>query len=196
MKRPYLCSSLIFNSISNLKINLKSSLKSSLMISLFCVFYFANFAGNQAFAQQKNYTYHPVYIYQFCKYVQWPGQGNERVIGVIGSSPLIPSLQKMANAKSTPEMRFVIKKFAKIEDVTGCNILFVPTQVELTAEQTKRLEGKNTLLITENEKYIQTMSSINFIFVKGRLAFQLNKKQVSKANLKVASKLLSLAILV
>ena len=188
MKRLYVCSSLI----SNFKINIKISL----ILSLFCVFSFANFAGNQAFAQQKNYTYHPVYIYQFCKYVQWPGQSNERVIGVIGSSPLIPSLQRMANAKSTPEMRFVIKKFAKIEDVTGCNILFVPTQVELTTEQTKRLEGKNTLLITENEKHIQNMSSINFIFVKGRLAFQLNKKQVSKANLKVSSKLLSLAILV
>ena len=173
--------------------NLRS--KISLMITLFCVFSLSSFFNNAAFAQ-KNYSYHPVYIYQFCKYVQWPGQSSERVIGVIGSSPLIPSLQKMANAKSTPEMRFVIKKFAKIEDATGCNILFVPTQVELTAEQTKRLEGKNTLLITENEKYIKGMSSINFIFVKGRLAFQLNKKQVSKANLKVATKLLSLAILV
>lgn len=165
-----------------------------IVILLACTFTSFGQSDNQA---AKNYVYYPVFIYNFCKYIQWPNQGDEIVIGVLGNSPIIPQLQRMANAKSTPTMRFVIRKFNAEEEVADCHVLFLPNSFEPDIELLyKQVENKSILFITENEKYIRKYSSINFIIVKGKPLFQMNRRQMAKSRLKVSQKLVSLAIVI
>ncbi|MEM9981881.1 MAG: YfiR family protein, partial [Bacteroidota bacterium] len=145
----------------------------------------------------KNYLYYPVYIYNFCKYIQWPEQGNEIVIGVLGNSAIIPQLQRMAYIKSNPNMRFIIKRFNDEKSIGYCHVLFLPNTYNVDIKQLYRnLQGKNILFITEDQRFIRKYSCINFITVRGKPLFQMNTTQMSKAKLAVSNKLLSLAIVV
>jgi YfiR/HmsC-like len=166
---------------------------------LFCVFAFAllSFQGVCQGTTPRHYAYHSVYLYNFCKYTQWPDKKTEIVIGVLGNSPVYQGLLKMASTKSTYALKFTIKKFDTVADITNCNLLFLPitSQVDFT-QLVQKIEGKNVLLVTENEKFIKQGSCINFISANGKLMFQLSQKRTSKSGLKISTKLTSLAILV
>lgn len=148
-----------------------------------------------------HYLYHSVFIYNFCKYIQWPEDNRLHIIGALGDSPILQGLYRMARAKSSPYMRFIIRKYGAIEDIeSNCHILFIPNSFPLNASRKAQLLQKTKdiplLIITENEEYIQDFSSINFIVRRGKLLFQINPENIEKAGLKVSYQLLRLGIIV
>lgn len=150
------------------------------------------------FAQSnvRSYAHHPVYIYNFCKFTQWPSIKTEIKIGVLGNTPLYEGLKRMAATKSTYNLKFTIEKYNTINDIKDCDVLFVPFTTPYDIKEiSEKLVGKSVMLITEDEKHVQE-TCFNFVVREGKLMYQVNKKQCEKAKLKVSTKLLSLGILV
>ncbi len=148
-----------------------------------------------AFAQ--NYQLHTVYIYSFIRYVQWPSIEGDFVIGVVGDSPIIEHLKKMASAKKAGTRDIVIKEFASNANITATDILFVSKDASDSFEGIKsQVNTGNTLLITETEGLGMEGSAINFVERNGKLAFELNRHAVEEAGLKVSTELTRLAIII
>jgi len=148
-----------------------------------------------AFAQ--NYQLHTVYIYSFIRYVQWPSSQGDFVIGVVGESPVIEHLKKMAAAKKAGTRDIVIKEFASSASVTGTDILFIAESSSGNFDEVKsKVSSTNTLLITESEGLGMKGSAINFVIRNGKLAFELNRNSVDEAGLKVSTELTRLAIII
>lgn len=164
-------------------------------LSVFCVIYLVSFVAVRA--QQTDYKYHSIFIYNFTKYLQWPAANSsgDFVIGVVGNSPIVSELEKMAESKTVGNRRIVVKRFASAEEIASCQMLFVPhNQNRYLAEITAKARKNSILVITESPGLAHKGSNINFVIKENKWRFELNKKATDEANIKVSQELLSLSI--
>ncbi|PKQ70568.1 YfiR family protein [Raineya orbicola] len=166
-----------------------------LSLGLFCFFMsFFQMASGQS--NVRNYAHHPVYIYNFCKFTQWPAVKTELKIGVLGNSPLYEGLRRMAATKSTYNLKFIVERYNTPNDIKDCDVLFIPFTSPFDVKDiAQKLIGRNVMIITEDEKHIRD-ACFNFVVKEGKLMYQVNKQQCDRAKLRVSTKLLSLGIIV
>lgn len=150
-------------------------------------------------AKSQDYRIHSVFIYNFTKYIQWPSsaQSGDFVIGVLGNSPMVQSLEKLASERKIGNRSMVIKKFNSVDQVSQCHMLFIPESNSNDLEAAlAKIGGQSTLIMTERQGLGSRGSGINFIVVDGKQKFELNKAATEKAQLKVSNELTSLAIVI
>ena len=150
-------------------------------------------------AGAQDYKFHSIFMYNFTKYIQWPSsyQSGEFVIGVLGSSTIVEQLTNMAKVKSAGAQQFEIRIFSDASEVSDCHILFIPEEMSYSFNKvTKKLNGKPTLIISEQAGLADAGSHINFVQVEGKWKFELNQSAAESANLKVSNELSRLAILI
>ncbi len=148
---------------------------------------------------EATYKVQTIFIYNFTKYVQWPGEYNigDFVIGVLGETKLDEELKKMAVAKTVNGRKIVIKKYASINEVDKkCHILFLAAESsDLLNSVIQKTRGTSTLVVTEKNGSTKFGSLINFVSDKtGKPRFEMNLGAFEKSRLKYDSKLKSVAI--
>jgi hypothetical protein len=180
-----------------------------LLLPLACVVAMAVIAG-RAQAQSeapsnvnREYAIKAAYLYQFSRYVQWPAEAftNERsplVIGVLGTDPFGGVLDEIARTKQIDGRPIAVRRFATMTDYTTCNILFVTASVdqEQKAAAIRKSRRAPILLVGEDPGFAERGGTINFIQHENHIRFEINVKVAKEAQLKISSKLLSLAKIV
>ena len=147
----------------------------------------------------QNYQLYAVYMYQFTKYIKWPesNSSGDFVIGVLGETPALEHLQKMADTKKAGSRNIVLKQFSAPSEIEGADMLFIGKDViGDVASVLSHTKNTSTLLVTEEEGYGLEGSNINFVVRNGRLVFELNQNAMDRENLKVSSELAKLAIVI
>lgn len=139
-----------------------------------------------------------VFIYNFTKYVEWDTSGGERdfTIGVIGASPVTRSLYEIARTSTVKNRRMIIRVFSKPEEISGCQVLFIPKSLPYSLSSVLENTRKNVLTISEEAGYAKQGTAFNFIIQNDKLKFEANLKALSLAGLKVGVQLLKLATIV
>ena len=169
------------------------------MKKLFVVFSFFTLLSVSAFGQfeQTVSKIKVAFIYNFTRLIEWPPdytQGDYFVIGVLNASPALLTELNTLTQKTTGKQHFTIKNFKSVDEISKCNILFIPEgSNNLLAEALKKIHGTSTLLITESEGDAKKGSAINFIVKDNKQAFELNKANAEKNHLTVSSSLRTLA---
>lgn len=156
-------------------------------------------ALSSALSYAQNYNLHTVFIYSFTRYVVWPeayNQGEFEIL-VLGDSPIVDALQKMAQAKKVGDRVIKVTKITSHTEIRKCNILFLPAgkSAELN-DVLSTVSNQPILVITEEPGLGVKGSDINFVMKEGKLAFELNQSAVSRQNLKIATDLSRMAILI
>ena len=154
---------------------------------------------NTSIAQKDKYQ--SLFIYNFTKYIKWPDSYNSGkfVIGVIGNSEVVESIESMAASKKKTGNGAIIevKKYASVDEIDNCNILFVSQNVIDDFEQIVNHTGTKPILIITDTPGMATQGSIiNFVELSGKIKFELNKSKAASRGLLIASSLTSLAILI
>ena len=150
-------------------------------------------------AHAQAYKQHPLFIYSFTRYIQWPDAYNEGdfEILVFGDSPIIEELNTMARAKKIGDRTIKVKKINTTAEIRKCNMLFIPVdQSGKHSDVLQKVGGQSILLITEQSGLGALGSCINFITKDGKLAFELNQTALTKQNLKASSEITRLAIMI
>ncbi len=155
------------------------------------------FAGTgTAKAQQVDYKYHTVFMYNFTKYIKWPEAAieNEFVIGVLGNSGITEHLERMAESKTVNGKPIVVKTFSSSKEISNCHMLFLPesSSNELNFLRQK-LASVPTLIISEKAGLGKLGSDVNFVVNNGRWNFELNQASADMHNLKVSGELTKFA---
>lgn len=157
--------------------------------------------GAAAMGQEQR-PIHEVYsmmVFNFVKYVQWPSDdnGKEFVIGVVGNNDMYQTLTTWYAGKPKGNKTYVIKKFKDASEVTDCQVVFIDRSKsnEFEAINTK-VKGKGTLVVTDRNGLGTKGSCINFKTVDDRLKFELNQHAIEASNLKVATSLTAMAIMI
>jgi hypothetical protein len=169
-------------------------LKKILFLLSLC--FFAGSVEAQSVVQEENLK--AAFIYNFTKYIDWSDYNNSGVfiIGVIGPSPIIMSLNEIAKTNTVNNKRIIIKLYNKPEDIEYCNILFIPEKNPYPLQSILDKINKGTLTISEENGFAKQGTAFNFVVKNDKLKFETNLKALYLADLKAGSQLLKLAIIV
>jgi len=151
----------------------------------------------------REYAIKAAYLYQFGRYVQWPQQAFDSadsplVIGVLGDAPFGGVLEEIAGTKKIEGRSILVRKFASMADYTPCHILFIASSVSPRekTEAIRKLQGTPTLIVGEEPGFAEHGGMINFFLEENRVRFEINAEAAKHDQLKISSKLLSLAKIV
>ena len=140
------------------------------------------------------------FIYNFTKYITWDENNdrseNDFIVGVIGSSPITAALQQIAATSTVNNKRIQIRVFDKPEEITYCNILFIPAGNPFSLKSILNKVQTGTLTISEHEGFAKEGTAFNFVIINRKLKFETNLQSLQAAGLKASSQLLKLAIIV
>jgi hypothetical protein len=146
------------------------------------------------------------FIIKIVDYVTWPegadvDSNGSVVIAIIGESPLIPALEELADQKTREGKKMRIKSLTVEDDLTDCQILFLPMddKVQL-AKVLKKVQNVPVLTISDCHYFARYGVMVNFfkeeVEGKEKIKFEVNTMTMQFAGLKMSSKLLKLATVI
>ncbi|MGO9111783.1 MAG: YfiR family protein [Thermoguttaceae bacterium] len=151
----------------------------------------------------REYTIKGAFLYNFGRYVQWPGTAFADdhapfVIGVLGTDPFGAVLDEIANSVKVDGRTVVAKRFATLAEYSPCHILFIAAAADakVKTEVLAKLQNKGVLLVGEEAGLVQQGAVVNFYIENNKVRFEINVETAKQQQLKVSSKLLSLAKIV
>jgi hypothetical protein len=153
---------------------------------------------------QEDIDYKADFIVKIIDYVTWPeGAGTNGdgtvVIAVVGESALTPKLTELAAAKTSSGTKISIKSITTEDDLTDCQILFIPTEdkTEL-APILKKVNKVPVLTISDSYYFARYGVMVNFFKEEGKdkVKFEVNTMTMGFVKLKMSSKLLKLATVI
>jgi uncharacterized protein DUF4154 len=147
------------------------------------------------------YELKAVFLYNFAKFVEWPTSASagthDIVLGIIGTDPFGEILDQTISGKTVNGRWLVIRRFRRAEDAKDCQIVFISSSEKKRLDSIlESLQGAHVLTVGETPGFAQQGGIINFVLEDNRIHFEINVEAADRANLKISSKLLSLAKIV
>lgn len=146
-----------------------------------------------------DYTLQANIIYRFTKYIDWPDnkKSGDFIIGIVGESPLYEALKRLSANKTVGNQKIVIVKIPPSAGAFNCHILFISDEESSSVKKiAAATAGVPTLIVSESNGLARKGACINFITVDDRLKLEINKNNIEQRNLRIASELLELGIII
>jgi hypothetical protein len=156
--------------------------------------------GRAQDSQPSEYQLKAAFLFNFAKFVEWPPAAfaagtSPIVIGVLGENPFGNDLEATIRNKQINNRSLVVQEFKSPAEATNCHILFISASEKTRLpEILSGLSGTNVLTVSELEGFTTAGGMINFVHENNKIRFQINDAAAKNANLRVSSKLLSLAL--
>lgn len=148
----------------------------------------------------REYAIKAAYLYQFGRYIQWPPESftdsqSPLIIGLLGPDPFGGVLNEITRTKRIEGRPIIVRQFASMADYSACHILYVNASVapEQKAAAIQRTQGKPILLVGEEPGFAERGGTVTFFMEENRIRFEINTDVAKQDQLKISSKLLSLA---
>ena len=143
------------------------------------------------------YAVKAAYLYNFAKFVEWPTQAfpsttSPLVLCIVGKDPFGETLDTIAG-KSVREWTLVVQHFAKVEESTGCHILFISASESSHLKTVlNQLKNAPILTVSDIDGFVEAGGMIGLVDVDQHIRFNINLLAVQRADLKISSQLLKL----
>ena len=138
------------------------------------------------------------FLYKFLAYTEYPASAfadpaSPIVIGVLGSEEMSAELARIVQGRSVNNRPLQVRALRDADSLTGVHMLFVAgADSSRTARVLHGLAG-GALLVSECENGLQLGSVINFKIVDERVRFDVSLEAADKNNVKLSSRLLTVA---
>jgi YfiR/HmsC-like len=147
------------------------------------------------------YPVKAAFLYHFVEFVEWPRSSPlppaKVTIGVLGRDPFSDVLDKAILKKVVAGRTLTIRRFASLQDLEACEILFISTsEMQHLPQILQRLQGAAVLTVGEADRFARRGGMIGFVLEDDRVRLEVNRAATEKAGLQVSSKLLAVARLV
>ena len=148
-------------------------------------------------AAESEYKVKAAMLYNFAKFVEWPGDsfGNDsRIIYCIaGKSPLNAPMLQM-QGKLVKGLTVFVRQIARSNDVTGCQILFIPeSESARLSAYLQQSSHHKILTVSDLEQFAESGGMIGFSEYENKIRFEINLETAHKRGLQISSHLLNLA---
>ena len=153
-------------------------------------------------AARSEYEIKSAILYNFTKFVQWPGRalgetGVPAVVGVLGDDGLVPVLEAALRNKTVYGHPIVVRRLYSSAGAKSCAVLFVGVSDRSEIFRIVRSVGAAPVLTIGQCVQFTRLGGVSaLIRESGRYQFQINREAAERAGLKVSSKLLRLATVV
>jgi len=145
------------------------------------------------------YEVKAAYLYQFGKFVEWPGEavvlpGDTFSICTLGGNPFGALLEETISGRSVQGKKVVAKAMANANEALNCNILFIISSEQKRLEEIFRiLHGRSILTVGDMKNFLPQGGMIQLEIEQNKVRFEINVSAVGRANLKISSQLLKVA---
>ena len=137
------------------------------------------------------------FLYKFLGYVEFPNQSEASapyVVGISGAEDIAVELNRIAVGRNVNGHPVVVRVLREGEPVAGLQLLFIAgPESPRIAPMLRAAQQANVLTVTEGPNGLQAGSVINFRLVDDRIRFEVSLEAAEKSNLKLSSRLLSVA---
>lgn len=151
-------------------------------------------------AISREYAIKGAFVYNFGRYVEWPGGSFPDaqapfVIGVLGPSPITPSLRRIAKTRKIQGRAIQVRQFLDFDATRGCHILLFPTHVEpkLRAKAVERCSDSPVLLVGEGDDFLDQGGMIDMVIEENKVRVYIALEAAKRRGLTISSKLLQVA---
>ena len=151
-------------------------------------------------AQPSEYQLKAAFLFNFAKFIEWPAEAfveatSPFVIGTLGGNPFGSDLERTIRDKKINNRAIIFKEFRSLAEATNCHILFIcASEKQRLPEILAGLRRTSVLTVGETEGFTASGGMVNFVQENNKIRFRINDQAAKAANLKVSSKLLSLAL--
>lgn len=145
------------------------------------------------------YQVKAAFLYKFIAYVEWPAAINPwpaetLVIGVVDSDQLADELVSIVAQKAARDRQIAVRRIQGSQSVEGVHVLFIGRGAAPMAEELLRTTtARPVLTVTESEAAFAQGSVINFVIEADRVRFDVAPQRAERKNIKISSRLLSVA---
>ena len=140
------------------------------------------------------YRLKAAFLYNFALYTEWPaGTGSALNLCVYGRDQFGEEINAL-QGKPVGERHLVIRHVATVDGLAACQVVFIAGPSGDTISRVLSvLRGAPVLTIADTPGAAQQGVALNMDVVKNKITFEANLTAARAANLKLSSKLLSLA---
>lgn len=141
-------------------------------------------------------------LFNFAKFVEWPpaafpSANAPFVIGIIGSDPVGPALERLLAGKTVAGRAIVIRRWRRASERGDCQLLFVSGSEQSSLKRLLHdIDQQPVLTVADMGEFAARGGMIGLIVKDRRLCFEINTEGTDRAHLKISSRLLSLAHIV
>jgi hypothetical protein len=155
-------------------------------------------AGIHAQEPNGEYRLKAAYLYNFAKFVEWPGDPKTPLLMcVAGVDPFGPLLEETLRGHLVNGRPVVLLRLDTFQGMERCNVAFISSEEKSKLPQLLAiLRGEPVLTVSDAPGFAAAGGSIGFIVDQDKLGFEINAGAAERARLKISSKLLHLASLV
>jgi hypothetical protein len=150
--------------------------------------------GAQAQGQNLERSVKAAFLYKFLGYVEYPGDmPAQMTVGVIGADDIATELTQITAGRMINGRPIVVKTLRDPDALAGLQLVFVGGDAAQTPQILRNAAKNGVLSVTETENGLQQGSVINFRLVDDRVRFEISLPAAEKNNVRLSSRLLSVA---
>lgn len=158
------------------------------------------FAAGRLYAQNNPfYAIEANIVYHFTKYIDWPNRDEpgDFVIGVVGNSPVFDEMTRLMSQKTAEGKRIAIRKFPANGASFPCQILFITQEARSSLKEVAAATASSPVLIVcEGSGLARKGAGIDLAMSDEHLKLEINKTNIERHKLQIASELLELGNIV
>ncbi len=151
---------------------------------------------SQSYEAQTVYEAQAYFLYNICKYMQWPSNSGNFIIGVVSNDPIVNELKKIATTRKYINQTIEIVVFKNIDEISKTNVLYVPGKKNSELKNiAAKIKANSTLLVSNKQGAIHLGSEVNLLIADdGKLKFELKKSGILDKGIKVNNSIEKLAM--
>jgi hypothetical protein len=149
-------------------------------------------------AQGQEYALKAVFLYNFCRFIEWPehafaSRDEPIIIGVLGQDPFGPLLEQTVQGESVRGRRIVVERYRRASEIRS-HVLFVSAEDESRLPEVLAAIGNQSVVtVGETESFLDRGGMIALTAEANRVRLRINPTRLRAANLVASSKLLRVA---
>jgi hypothetical protein len=150
----------------------------------------------------EEYRLKAAFLFNFAKFVEWPPlafktTGDPITICVAGKDPFGGALDQAVNGKTVQGRAFLVRQLADLQQIGTCQIVFVSSsERKRLASIFHEIKNSGVLTVGECDNFTAEGGIVNFRIAEGSVRIQINVDAAAQQELRISSKLLSLAEIV
>jgi hypothetical protein len=134
------------------------------------------------------------FLYKFLGYMEFPADpGPVLVVGVLGADDVAAELARITGGRSVGNRSISVRKLGEGDSLAGLHLLFVGADAGQPVAALRAAEKNGTVTVTEQDDGLQHGSVINFRLVEDRVRFEVSLPAAERCNVRLSSRLLSVA---
>jgi hypothetical protein len=179
--------------------------KSAALLSLLAGF--AISSASQTPDSSNDYQVKAAYLLNFTRFIEWPSSSfadaaSPMAICIYGKDPFGSLIDVTVDGQTVNSRKLIVRRVPELPDSQPCHVVFVaerqtgdrqPGEKPGDLPATLASLGSGVLTVGEGENFLHDGGMIAFVLENQRVRFDIAQSTSEKADLKLSSKLLSVA---